>query len=80
MLKTIGISLDAGDSVMAVAGVGGGYGNPLEREPEAVHDDVIDGYVSIDRAREEYSVVIDPVNYKIDAKATSRLRHKRSAK
>ena len=74
VLKTTGISLDAGDSVMAVAGGGGGYGNPVEREPEAVREDVIDGYVSIEGARNDYGVEIDPNTFDINIKATRRLR------
>jgi N-methylhydantoinase B len=37
---------------------GGGYGNPLERDPQAVLADVVDGYVSLDAARDDYGVVI----------------------
>jgi N-methylhydantoinase B len=37
---------------------GGGYGNPLERDPQAVLADVVDGYVSLDAARNDYGVVI----------------------
>jgi N-methylhydantoinase B len=77
VLKTTGITLDAGDSVTVIAGGGGGYGDPLEREPEAVREDVIDGYVSPGQAREDYGVVIDPNTFDIDIKATNRLRRKR---
>jgi N-methylhydantoinase B len=49
---------------------GGGYGNPLERDPDAVERDVVNGYVSIDRARDDYGVVIDPVTLKVDLEAT----------
>jgi len=53
---------------------GGGYGDPLEREVEAVERDVVDGYVSIGGAREHYGVVIDPKTMEIDMDATARLR------
>jgi len=54
---------------------GGGYGDPLERETELVLQDVIDGYVSTERARKDYGVVIQPIDptvcdYRIDLEAT----------
>ncbi|MBW1801011.1 MAG: hydantoinase B/oxoprolinase family protein [Deltaproteobacteria bacterium] len=45
--------------VMDVAG-GGGYGDPRERDPDMVRRDVIEGYVSLEKAKEDYGVVIDP--------------------
>lgn len=36
---------------------GGGYGDPLAREPERVRDDVLAGFVSFPRARDVYGVV-----------------------
>jgi N-methylhydantoinase B len=56
---------------------GGGYGNPLERDPEAVERDVVNGYVSVDRARDDYGVVIDPDTLKVDIAATLRLREEK---
>ncbi len=59
---------------------GGGWGNPLERDPEAVRRDVRDEYVSIEGARRDYGVSIcgDPINdpegLVIDLKETERLR------
>jgi N-methylhydantoinase B len=74
VLKTTGIELKKGDSVITTAGGGGGYGNPLERELEAVREDVIDGYVSVERAKQDYGVVIDPRTFDIDIEATNKLR------
>jgi N-methylhydantoinase B len=79
VLKSTGISLNPGNSVTVVAGGGGGYGDPLQREPEAVREDVINGYVSFKCAKEEYGVIIYPDNFEIDIKATKRLRRKRPA-
>ena len=76
VLKTTGIELDKGDSVITIAGGGGGYGDPLERDVEAVREDVINGYVSVGQARLDYGVVIDPCTLGIDVKATHELRHK----
>ncbi|MBV9599125.1 MAG: hydantoinase B/oxoprolinase family protein [Chloroflexi bacterium] len=64
---------------------GGGYGHPFERDPSAVLDDVLNGYVSLDAARRDYGVVIHttqredeqitlPRHLSIDDAATARLR------
>jgi N-methylhydantoinase B len=63
-----------GDVVTFYNPGGGGYGDPLERDPEIVESDVINGYVSLEKAKEEYGVVIDPKTMKLDLKATQRLR------
>jgi len=64
----------AGDVIIMDAAGGGGYGEPLERDPEMVEWDVTEGYVSLERAREDYGVVINPETMKIDMGATGRLR------
>ena len=56
---------------------GGGYGNSLERDPEEVKRDVMLGYVSIQKARRDYGVVIDPENHTIDLAETQKLRASR---
>ncbi len=66
--------LKPGDRVTIDAAGGGGYGNPLERDPEMVERDVLEGYVSLERAKEDYGVVIDPKTLKLDKEATKRLR------
>jgi N-methylhydantoinase B len=53
---------------------GGGFGNPLDRDPELVRKDVEYEYVSNAVAREYYGVVIDPTTTKIDQEATGKLR------
>lgn len=53
---------------------GGGWGNPLERDFHAVEQDVLEGYISIDAARRDYKVVIDPATLKVDQAATKALR------
>jgi N-methylhydantoinase B len=74
VLKTTGIPLDKGDTIIGTAGGGGGYGDPLERDLEAVRGDVINGYVSIERAKLDYGVVIDAGTFEIDFEATDKLR------
>jgi len=46
----------------------------FERNPEAVEQDVINGYVSVAGARDDYGVVIDPNSLKINPEATKNLR------
>ena len=53
---------------------GGGYGNPLERDPNLVLEDVVNGIVSLEKARTEYGVVIDPKTMKVNFEETEKLR------
>jgi N-methylhydantoinase B len=61
---------ERGDVIEFHSAGGGGYGPAFERDPEAVQADVMNGYVSIDRARDDYGVVIDPETLKVDLEAT----------
>ena len=63
-----------GDVIQFLSAGGGGYGDALERDPEAVEQDVRNGYVSIEKAREDYGVVVDPASLKVDPVATESLR------
>jgi len=56
---------------------GGGYGNPLEREPKLVLDDVLNGLFRLEAVKEDYGVAIDSVTMKIDWKSTEQLRVKK---
>jgi len=66
----------------AVAAGAGGFGDPLERDPEAVRDDARDGFVSLEAARDIYKVAIntEPELYEVDYKATEKLRTKAKRK
>ena len=66
--------LKPGDVVIIDAAGGGGFGNPLERDPEMVVSDVIEEYVSLEKAEEDYGVVIVPQTMKVDEEATRKLR------
>jgi N-methylhydantoinase B len=66
--------LKPGDVVTIDAAGGGGHGNPLERGPEMVESDMIEGYVSIEAAKKDYGVVIDPKTFKVDMGETKKLR------
>jgi N-methylhydantoinase B len=66
--------LDPGDLVIMDAAGGGGYGNPLERDSDMVETDVVEGYVSVERANEDYGVVIDPETLKANVADSKKLR------
>lgn len=53
---------------------GGGWGKPTERPAAKVLDDVLDEYISIDAAREQYGVVIDPATMAVNEAETAKLR------
>jgi N-methylhydantoinase B len=55
---------------------GGGYGDPLERDPMLVRNDVANSIVSLDAAREIYGVVLEKPDLQIDMDATRQLRAK----
>jgi N-methylhydantoinase B len=63
-----------GDVIQFNSAGGGGYGDPLQRDPQAVEADVVNGYVSIEKAREDYGVVIDPATLSVDAAETEKIR------
>ncbi|WP_170984942.1 hydantoinase B/oxoprolinase family protein [Roseomonas sp. AR75] len=52
----------------------GGYGNPRERDAAAVAEDVRQEKISLQRARDVYGVVVDPVSFAVDKAATAALR------
>ncbi|MEV4288064.1 hydantoinase B/oxoprolinase family protein [Nonomuraea bangladeshensis] len=55
LLKCNGMKLKKGDVILCKTGGGGGFGDPAERDAEAVRADVLDGQVSATRAGEVYS-------------------------
>jgi N-methylhydantoinase B len=72
--KVSNLPLKDGDVMSFQTGGGGGYGSPLERSPEQVLQDVLNGYVSLYSAREDYGVVVDEAEMTVDVEATRRLR------
>jgi N-methylhydantoinase B len=68
--------LHRGDVFSRPTAGGGGYGDPLERDPALVCEDVADEYVSIPRAQKDYGVIlrvvdVDLAAYEVDAEATA---------
>lgn len=67
------ITLHDGERVMSLSSGGGGYGRPVDRDPDQVARDVREGWVSAERARAVYGVVLTDSGA-IDAAATRALR------
>ncbi len=67
-------TLKKDDIVEIFSSGGGGYGNPFERDPEKVLEDVVNGLVSLDSAERDYGVVIDPDTLEINWQKTTRIR------
>ncbi|MEA3436100.1 MAG: hydantoinase B/oxoprolinase family protein [Thermodesulfobacteriota bacterium] len=65
---------DPGDRISFISAGGGGYGNPFERDPKAVERDVQYGYISIEKAKQDYGVIIEPDSRTLDLNATRKLR------
>jgi N-methylhydantoinase B len=68
------VTVQPGDVIRITSAGAGGWGDPLDREPERVGEDVRRGLVSIEKAREEYGVVLH--DGRVDAAATKALRQK----
>jgi N-methylhydantoinase B len=73
LLKVNALPLGAGTSWELQTGGGGGFGEPFERDPERVRQDVLDGYVTREGAERDYGVALrDDIT--VDEEATARLR------
>jgi N-methylhydantoinase B len=72
------VPLRAGEAFEYRFGGGGGWGDPFEREPRRVLDDVLDEYVSVEGARRDYGVALRgslaALDLEIDLEETERLR------
>jgi N-methylhydantoinase B len=62
------VSVVPGDRFTRPSAGGGGLGDPLERDPAAVREDVADGYVTVERARKDYA------EYEVDERETAHER------
>jgi N-methylhydantoinase B len=73
------VPIQQGDLFTRPTSGGGGFGDPLTRDPAMVMEDVVDDYVSIERAAKDYGVVVrtvdqDRAEYEVDLPATEKLR------
>jgi N-methylhydantoinase B len=77
------VPIRSGQRIMFDYGGGGGWGDPLDRDPQAVLDDVLDEYVSVEGAERDYGVVLtgslEELTLTIDTDATERRRADRRA-
>ena len=82
------VPVGEGDRFTRPSAGGGGFGDPLERDRQAVLDDVTDEYVSVERAKIDYGVVVqlvdaDLAEYELDLEATeaerARIRSERKS-
>lgn len=64
----------AGDTLESYIGAAGGFGDPFERDIEKVREDVSNELVSIDGAKKDYGVIINPATLEVNYKATEKLR------
>ena len=71
--KVAGLRMVEGDCLSWELGGGGGFGDPLTRDPALVRQDVVRGYVSSEAARRDYGVALTDA-LAIDDAETSRLR------
>ena len=74
--KEVVRDIATGSVFVQQAGGGGGYGDPRRRNVSRVVDDVRNELISVERARTDYGVVIDPQTFEVDAAATEQLRAK----
>jgi N-methylhydantoinase B len=68
------LTLRRGDVFRHTLAGGGGYGDPLDRDPAAVLEDVLDGKVTVSHACAAYGVVLHPDGTAVDAAQTDALR------
>ena len=67
------IAVEVGASAIVRTGGGGGWGNPLERDPELVRRDVIEELISAQAAQDDYGVVLTK-DCRVDSSATASRR------
>ena len=67
-------TLKGGDLYRLIQAGAGGYGDPLERDVDAILDDVQQEKLTVEHVRQEYGVVIDSDTLELDRQATEELR------
>ncbi len=72
--KVTSLPLRRGATIELLSAGGGGRGASRDRPVAEVAADVVNGYVTVEGARRDYGVVIDPVTWRLDEASTARLR------
>ncbi len=77
VLPTAGMSMSPGEVQLLISQGGGGFGDPLERDPDAVALDVAEGLVTAQAAGDDYGVVVTTTGGSVtaDHEASTALRH-----
>lgn len=70
------VPIPRGTVFVQEAGGGGGFGDPFERPPGLVAREVRDGVISLEAARRDYGVWVDPETFQVDAARTAALRRR----
>ena len=78
--KEIVPDIPGGTIMRQVAGGGGGYGEPYLRPAEHVVTEVKNGILSLNKAKEDYGIVLNPDTYEVNQPETRRLRERKSIK
>jgi N-methylhydantoinase B len=73
-----GVVVEPGESIYCLCCGGGGYGDPMLRDPQRIADDVTDGWISPERALARYGVAMDDLGH-VDLAATHEARNRRRA-
>jgi 5-oxoprolinase (ATP-hydrolysing) len=74
--KFDGLKVEPGDRMLYLTAGGGGWGDPLERNPESVRLDVLRGFLSVEKARVSYGVVVGGDGLTVDFGASDALRRR----
>jgi N-methylhydantoinase B len=72
--KVTNYKINAGDRMQIKTPSAGGYGNPLERDPQKVREDVLDEFINIETARDVFGVVLNK-EQEVDFVATIKVRN-----
>lgn len=64
--KCARLPLNKGDVVRLITATGGGYGDPFNRPPERVAEDVKNGYITVEQARDLYGVRVNPETFAVE--------------
>jgi len=73
-----GFVLKRGDVIRFETCGGGGWGDPLTRDPERVRQDVARGFITVRGALEDYGVVLDSATLDVDKATTDEERRRRA--
>jgi N-methylhydantoinase B len=73
-------NVEEGSKVIIRTSGGGGWGDPWTRDVERIEWDVLNGYVSLDSARDKYGCIINPETMKVDFEKIHQLRSERMNK